>query len=98
ADGPRAPELVAVQDRVDEGWEAASAGAHQLDGDLLDRSLHLQQRGVVRLVVDLPAGAEEILKTPAIDQAFSAEPGPSLERAVDLDDRPVELGREIATR
>jgi hypothetical protein len=54
ADHTRPACVVVAQNRVDERRQVAAVRADDLDRDLAHRSLHPQQRRVMRLVVDLP--------------------------------------------
>jgi hypothetical protein len=89
---------IAAQHRVDEHRQPPAVGADDVDGDLAHRALHLQQRCVVRLVVDPPAGREQVLEPPAADQVLAPVAGPGQERLVDLDDQPARQRRQVAAR
>ena len=58
-----------LEDRVDQYRQAAAVGADDVEGDLAGRTVHLQHRGVVRLVIDPTARREQV------DEAASVRPG-----------------------
>ena len=73
--------------RADQGRQRRAVRPDDVERDLAHLPLHLQQRRVVRLVVD-PAAAGEQLGEPApTQQVLAAQPGPVEERLVDPHDR-----------
>jgi hypothetical protein len=94
----RLARLIRSDDGVHEGRQPRAVRADELDGDLLDPSLHPQQRRVMGLVVDPPARGQQVLQAPTGDQLLTIEAGHLLEGPVDPDHLAVGQGDDEAAR
>jgi hypothetical protein len=95
---PRRAVVVGREHGVHEHRQAPPVGAHDVERDLADRALHPQQRRVVGLVVDPPAGGQQVLEAPLADELLARVAGPGEEGPVDPADRAVGERREVAAR
>ncbi len=98
ADQARLALVVVLEHGVDERRHARAVGADDVHRDLAHGALHAQQRRVVRLVVEPPADAQEVLEAPQADELLAAVAGPLQERPVDADDQAVGVRRQVPAR
>lgn len=78
--------------------QTAAVGRLEFQSDSADLSLHAQQRSEVRLVVEPASHGEQIGERLVADQVATSVAQPVEQRSVDLRDRAVQQGGEIAAR
>ncbi len=87
-----------LQHGAHEDRKPRSVGSDDVQGDGAGRPLHLKHRRVVGLVVDAAPGGQEVAEGPLADEVGALAADPRKERLVDLEDRAVGGGRQVAAR
>ena len=70
----RAAIRIPLLDRVDQHRQGPSTGTDQIEGDLVHKALHPQERCEVRLVEDPAADGQQVLEAPVPDQILPVMP------------------------
>ena len=97
ADEPHVSGVVASLDSVDQDGEGGAVRAHKVERNLIEEALHSQQRGEVRLVIDLPRDVQKVLE-PLPVKLRALMPQPCEQGLVDLGNPAFRIRRHIAAR